>query len=169
MQKEYVTHEFLPLFHPQSRILILGTIPSPKSRELGFYYGHPRNRFWKVLPDVLGEPEPVTIEEKKALCMKYKIALWDVLAGCEINGADDASIQNPKVNDIQALITQTHIQAVFTTGLKAKALYKKYCEPETKKPAYALPSTSPANCTISYDRLKESYAQIIPWLKTSFD
>ena len=92
-ETEYITHAFEPVFDSHSKILMLGTMPSPKSRENGFYYGHPRNRFWKVIADVCKEPMPEMIEEKKALALKHGIAIWDVLAGCEIHGADDASIK----------------------------------------------------------------------------
>lgn len=154
---EVVTHEFAPVFDEHSRILVLGTIPSPKSREQGFYYGHPRNRFWKVLADVLGEEIPVTIEEKKAMALANHIAIWDVLASCEISGADDASIKEPVVNDMSVIFEHADIKAVYTTGGKATALYRKYCEPKGYLPCEGLPSTSPANCGMKYEELRERY------------
>ncbi len=157
---EKVTHEFGPLFDEKSRILVLGTIPSPKSREQGFYYGHPRNRFWKVVAQVFGEKEPVTVEEKKQLALRNHMALWDVLASCSIRGAEDASIQNPVINDLDVILQYADIKAIFTTGAKAAALYRKYCEPKYDRPCIALPSTSPANCRISDQELLASYQRL---------
>lgn len=158
---ELVRHEFLPVFDTGSRILILGTIPSPKSREQGFYYGHPRNRFWKVMADILNEDLPETIEDKKAMVLKHHIAMWDVLASCEIHGADDSSIKNPVANDMGVILKQAEIERIYTTGSKATALYKKYCYPQTKIPSVMLPSTSPANCRMSYEELKREYEAIL--------
>lgn len=161
---EYVGHPFGPVFDENSRVLILGSIPSPKSRETGFYYGHPRNRFWPVLARVFGEPEPGTVEEKRALALRHGVALWDVLAGCEICGADDNSIRSPKANDLSGILAQAPIQAIFTTGAKAGALYKRYCLPITGMEAVILPSTSPANCRIGLDQLTEAYSKILEFL-----
>lgn len=160
MEIKQVTHDFDPIFDEHSRILMLGTMPSPKSREIGFYYGHPRNRFWKVVSDVCEEPLPETKEEKIAFALRNKIAVWDVLAGCEIRGAEDSSIRNPVPNDMNKVIKQAKIQAIFTTGTKAAQLYRRYCYPSTKMEAIALPSTSPANCRMSYEELYEAYAVI---------
>lgn len=157
---ERITHEFEPVFNQQSRVLVLGTIPSPKSREQGFYYGHPRNRFWKILAQVLEEPLPVTIEEKKSMLLRRHIAVWDVLAGCDIQGAADASIKNPIPNDMNRILKQAEIRAVFTTGSKAAALYRKYCEPVCHLPCTMLASTSPANCRMSDEMLRRQYQQI---------
>lgn len=162
---EHVTHQFPPVFDENSRILILGTMPSPKSRETGFYYGHPRNRFWKVVSDVCGEALPETIEEKTAFALRNRIAVWDVLAGCEIRGADDSSIRNPSANDMNVVLRQADIHAIFTTGKKATQLYKKYCYPETGMEAFCLPSTSPANCRVSYEELFKEYAVIREYLE----
>ncbi|MBT9777384.1 DNA-deoxyinosine glycosylase [Clostridium sp. MCC353] len=158
---EIVHHQFSPIYDTESKILILGTIPSPKSREQGFYYGHPRNRFWKVLSDILNEQMPQTIEEKIILVKKHHIALWDVLASCEIRGADDASIKNPVPNDMNIILKQASIEKIYTTGSKATALYKKYCYPKTGIPSVMLPSTSPANCRMPYEQLKQEYGCII--------
>lgn len=158
---EIVHHQFAPIYDTESKILILGTIPSPKSREQGFYYGHPRNRFWKVLSDILYEPMPATIEDKITMVKKHHIALWDVLASCEIQGADDASIKNPVPNDMDIILKRARIQRIYTTGSKATALYKKYCYPETGIPSVMLPSTSPANCRMQYEQLKQEYSRII--------
>lgn len=163
--KEYVTHEFQPIYDKDSRILLLGTMPSPKSREAGFYYGHPRNRFWKVLADVCGAPVPETIEEKTALVLRNHIAVWDVLAGCEIEGADDSSIKKPTPNNMSVILEEADIRAVFATGTKAAQLYKRYCYPQTGIPAVCLPSTSPANCKISYEELYCAYSVIREYLQ----
>ena len=114
-----ITNPIKPIYDKNSAILILGTIPSPKSREAGFYYSHPQNRFWRTIAAVLDEKLPTTIDEKKALLIRNKIALWDVLASCKISGADDNSIKDFVVNDFTVLFETTSIKAVFTTGKKA--------------------------------------------------
>ena len=124
-------HEFGPVFDRNSRILILGSFPSVKSREQQFYYGHPQNRFWKVIAALTGEPLPETIEEKRALLLAHGIALWDVIASCEIAGSSDSSIRNVVPNAIPQLLAETGIQAVFGNGAKACELYEKYVLPET--------------------------------------
>lgn len=158
-------HQFPPVFDSHSRVLILGTMPSPKSREQGFYYGHPRNRFWPVLAQVLGEPCPETISEKKAMALRHGIAVWDVLASCEIRGADDTSIRNPVPNDMSRILDHAPIQAVFTTGTKATALFRKYCEKETGFSTIPLPSTSPANCRVTMEELTAAYGKILRYLE----
>ena len=165
MEIEQVTHDFEPIFNRDSRILMLGTMPSPKSREVGFYYGHPRNRFWKVMSDVCGENLPETKEEKTAFALRNKIAVWDVLAGCEIKGAEDASIRNPVANDMNLVLKNADIRAIFATGQKAAQLYKKYCQPYTGIEIITLPSTSPANCSVSYERLFEAYEIILQYIR----
>ena len=139
----FVTHEFPALFDEKSEVLLLGSIPSPKSREQGFYYGHPQNRFWKVLASVLNEPTPETIDEKKAMLLEHHIALWDVLDSCTIIGASDTSIEDVVPNDIASLIAKTKIKRIFCTGATAHKLYEKYCEKATGIKAVKLPSTSP--------------------------
>lgn len=161
---ETVFHEFPPLYDKESRVLILGTIPSPKSREQGFYYGHPRNRFWKILAQVFGEPEPRTIEEKKQLALNHHVALWDVLASCSIDGASDSSIKNVVPNNMNVILSMADIKAIFTTGTKATALYRKHCEPICHVPCTGLPSTSPANCRIGDAELLSSYRKILEYL-----
>lgn len=157
MKKKYVIHPFEPIYNQNSKVLVLGSFPSPKSRELGIYYGHPQNRFWKVLSLVFEESFPETIEEKRYFILKHHIALWDVIESCEIEGASDSSISNVKVNDIQSLLEKTKIKAIITTGKKADALYKKYCEKEIGIKSICLPSTSPANCAIKGKELIEAY------------
>lgn len=161
MKTELVIHNIPPLYDSESRILLLGSLPSPKSREAKFFYGHPQNRFWPVLAAVLGEPAPDTIEQKRALCHTHHIALWDTIASCEIAGASDTSIKNAKPNDIGWLLAQTKIDRVFATGGKSAELYRKLIEPVTHVPITQLPSTSPANAAWSLDRLIEAYRVIL--------
>lgn len=167
MEAGLVTHEFDAFFDKDSRVLILGTIPSPKSREQGFYYGHPQNRFWKVLADVLGEEFPQTVEERKGFLKRNHIALWDVLESCEIKGASDVSIRNARPNDMNRILKDedTNIQAIFVAGTKAAKLYKKLCLPTCGVEAIQLPSTSPANCGCSYEKLREAYSQICDYVR----
>lgn len=159
-----VRHELKPIYNNNSNILILGTIPSVKSREIGFYYSHPQNRFWTVLADIFNEIVPVTIEEKKSFVIRHNIALWDVLKECDIDNSSDSSIKNPVVNDINLIIENSNIKAIFTTGKKATDLYNKYCFLNTNIKCIYLPSTSPANCSINYDKLKEKYKEILNYL-----
>lgn len=154
-----VDHELSPIYDEESKALILGTIPSPKSREDGFYYAHPRNRFWMVLSDLYNIPLN-TIEEKKNFLYKNHIALWDVLASCTIEGASDSSIHDMRFNKIEDLLLKTQIDTIFCTGKKAYTLYQKNIYPKTKIEAICLPSTSPANCAVKYDVLRKEYAQI---------
>lgn len=161
---ENVAHEFGPFYDKSSKVLILGSIPSPKSREQGFYYGHPRNRFWPVLAGLFEESVPETVEERKAFLTKHNIALWDVLASCQIKGADDSSIKNPEANDIGQILKAADIKAVFTTGGKASKLYEKMCLPICGVAAISLPSTSPANCACTFEKLIEAYRQILKYL-----
>lgn len=152
-----VVHTIEPVFDERSRVLVLGTMPSPKSREIGFYYGHPQNRFWRVLAALFDEPVPTTNEERTALLLAHRIALWDVLASCTIKGASDASIADAVPNDLSRITEAAPIQRVFCTGATAARLYRKHCEAATGIPATQLPSTSPANAAWSLDRLIEAY------------
>lgn len=151
------SHEFPPVWDKQSRILVLGSFPSVKSREEGFFYGHPRNRFWKVLSTVLSCPEPKSIDEKKKMLLTHGVALWDVIASCEIRGSSDSSIRNVVPNDFSELLEKSRVCAIFTNGQTAGRLYHKYVEQETGIVARTLPSTSPANAAWSLERLTESY------------
>lgn len=161
-----VSHTFNPVYDENSQVLILGTIPSPKSREHGFYYGHPQNRFWRIISDVLGEPLPNTIDEKKSLLLTHHIALWDVLASCDIAGAKDSSIKNAVANDFGEILSGTCIAAIFTTGMKATKLYQQLCYPKTNVPSTYLPSSSPANCgNFTYEELVSEYSKICNYLK----
>lgn len=161
----HIVHEIEPVFDAKSQVLMLGTMPSPKSREQGFYYGHPQNRFWKVLAAVLDAEVPQTIPEKKQLLLTHHIALWDVLASCTIAGASDASIRDPKPNDIAQLCTAAPIKKIFCTGAKAAQLYRKLCEPAVHLPCEQLPSTSPANAAMKLPDLVEIYqTALLPYL-----
>ena len=157
----HVTHTFGPWFDEHSRVLILGTMPSPKSREDGFYYAHRQNRFWRVLPALYGLPPLVgDIEGQKRFLTGHHIALWDVLESCDINGASDASIRNPVPNDMNVILSRAPIRGIFTTGTKAGALYRRLCLPLCGREAVTLPSTSPANCAVSLEQLCARYAVI---------
>lgn len=162
---EHIIHSIEPVFDAESRVLILGTMPSPKSREMQFYYGHPQNRFWRVLAAVLGEEVPQSVPEKKAMLLRHRIALWDVLAECEITGASDSSIRNPVANDLSVILDHAPVQAVFTTGATAWKLYTRLQKPHTGIEAVRLPSTSPANCAVKMEALTEAYKAILPWLE----
>ena len=165
MNAQQVIHPLAPVFDERSRVLILGTMPSPKSRETGFYYGHPQNRFWRVMAELLDEPFPASREERLALALRRHFALWDVLASCVIRGADDGSIREPEANDLSAVLSAAPIEAIFKTGTKAAALYRKLCLPKTGMEAIALPSTSAANCRFySYEQLVKAYAAVKEYL-----
>ncbi len=157
---ETVIHLLPPVYTPQSRVLILGTMPSPRSRQAGFYYAHPQNRFWRVMAAVYGEGTPETEEARRAFLNRHDIALWDVLKSCRIAGAADSTILDPVPNPIDVLLSQTAVRAIFTTGCKAYQLYTKLCAPKTQQPAILLPSTSPANARCSFSRLTEAYQEI---------
>ena len=148
-----VFHELPPVYSERSKVLILGSFPSPKSRETGFYYGHPQNRFWKVLAAVFGETTPTTIEKKKTFLYAHDIALWDVIASCEIVGAGDSTIRDAVPNDFSVIRSAAKIKAVFTTGKTAAKLYKKF----TGSDSIVLPSPSPANCAVSIDDMVKEY------------
>lgn len=160
-ERTHVTHEFPALYDRESRVLLLGSIPSPKSREMAFYYGHPQNRFWKVMAIVLGEEIPETIAQKKAMLKKHHVALWDVLDSCTIVGASDTSIEDPVVNNIKDLVKKSKVTHIFCTGATAHKLYQKLCAKDVGMDAVKLPSTSPANCAVSLEKLIEAYKVIL--------
>lgn len=161
MDATTVTHEIQPVFDSRSRVLLLGTMPSPASREQGFYYGHPQNRFWRVLAAIFDEPVPRTIEEKRDMLLRHHIALWDVLASCEIEGASDASIRDAQPNDLARIFDAADIRAVFATGTKAGELYRKLIEPTLGVPCTTLPSTSPANAKMKLADLVDAYGKAL--------
>lgn len=150
---EKVVHEIPPLWSESSKILILGSFPSVKSREGRFFYHHPQNRFWKVMAAVLACPVPETIEEKRSMLLEHQIAVWDVVASCEIEGSSDSSIRNVVPNDLSKILDGAEIAQIFVNGGTAFRLYEKYTKPQTLREAVKLPSTSPANAAWSLERL----------------
>ena len=150
-------HPIAPVFDKDSKVLILGSFPSVKSREEGFFYGHPQNRFWKVTSKVFGDELPVTIDEKKAFLIRNHIALWDVIGSCEIDGSSDSSIRDVTVNDLSVILGTADIRAIFLNGKKAEQYYLKYLFPVLKRDAVCLPSTSPANAAWSLDKLTDAW------------
>ena len=155
-----IIHPIPPVFDNDSRVLILGSFPSVKSREEGFFYGHPQNRFWKVTSSVFSENTPVTVDEKKSFLLRNHIALWDVIGSCEIDGSSDSSIRDVTVNDITVITGSANIKTIFLNGRKAYQLYQKYVFPAIGRDAVCLPSTSPANASWSLGRLTESWKAI---------
>lgn len=161
MEYEHIVHSFEPVYDKASEILILGTLPSVKSRENNFYYGHKQNRFWKVLATLLKEPVPDTIEEKKAMLLARRIALWDVIQSCDIKGSSDSSIKNVQPTDIGMILEKTNITRIYANGNKAGQLYQRYQYPATGRKATVLPSTSPANAAWSLERLCKAWHVIL--------
>ena len=160
-----LVHPIAPVFDKDSKVLILGSFPSVKSREEGFFYGHPQNRFWKVTSKVFGDELPVTIDEKKAFLIRNHIAVWDVIGSCEIDGSSDSSIRNVTVNDLSVILGTADIRAIFLNGKKAEQYYLKYLFPILKRDAVCLPSTSPANAAWSLDKLTDAWKVIIDTAK----
>ncbi len=156
-ERERIEHGIAPVFDGRSEVLVLGTMPSPASREAAFFYGHPQNRFWRVLAALFDEPAPATNGERTDLLLRHHIALWDVLASCDIRGASDASIANARPNDLGRILSAAPIRRVFCTGATSARLYGKLCEPATGLAAVKLPSPSPANAAWSLPRLVEAY------------
>ena len=154
-------HPFPPLFNEESKILILGSFPSVKSRKNQFYYGHPQNRFWKVIAAIFGTDIPTSIDEKKALILSNHLALWDVIAECEIVGSSDSSIRNVRANDLTVILEHSKVEQIFTNGKTAEKHYIKYIEPQTNIKATVLPSTSPANAAWSLERLIEEWRSVL--------
>lgn len=156
----YLQHPFGPLFNENSHVLILGSFPSVKSREQNFFYGHPQNRFWRVIAAVFDKPVPQNIEEKKQLILTNGLALWDSIASCEITGSSDASIRNARANDIDIILGNSSIERIYCNGRKSHELYCRYIEAQTGREAICLPSTSPANAQWSLERLIEAWSVI---------
>lgn len=152
-----ITHPISPVYNKDSKILILGSFPSVKSREVQFFYGHPQNRFWKVIARVFEEDVPDTTEEKRAFLLRNKIAVWDVIQSCDIVGSSDSSITNVVVNDIEPILSGSKIKKIYVNGKKAYSLYNKYTKPVIGVEAMCLPSTSPANAAWNLDRLVETW------------
>lgn len=154
-------HTIDPVWDKNSKVLILGSFPSVKSREEGFFYGHKQNRFWRVLASVCDCSVPESIEEKKKLLLSNNIAVWDVIHSCDIVGSSDSSIKNVVPNDIGTIIKNSKVERIFTNGKKADELYRKYIERQVGITAVCLPSTSPANAAWTLDKLCTEWQQII--------
>lgn len=152
-----VIHPIEPVFDENSRILILGSFPSVKSREVGFFYGHTQNRFWKVVATVFDTEVPDTIEKKRRFLLDYGIAVWDVISSCEISGSSDSSIRNVLPNDLSIILNKANIKQIFVNGKTAEKYYNKYVLPLIGRPALCLPSTSPANAAWSIEKLVKSW------------
>lgn len=148
-----LVHPFPPVFSEKSEILILGSFPSVKSREVGFPYGHSQNRFWKMLAAVYAQPVPSSIPEKETLILHNKLALWDIIKSCEITGSSDASIKNPTANDIRSIVDASHIRKILCNGQTSGRIYRRYLYDKPDVPVFVLPSTSPANAACSLDEL----------------
>lgn len=161
---ERVNHQIPAVYDKNSKILILGSFPSVKSRENQFFYHHPQNRFWKVLANIFKEDVPSTIEEKKSLLLRNNVAVWDVIASCEIEGSSDSSIKNIVVNDIKPIIEKSNINMIFCNGSKTYSLYKKYISKNININFIQLPSTSPANARYSLDKLIEDWKVILDYI-----
>lgn len=167
---ETVIHPFAPVYDRNCRILILGSLPSVKSRQNAFYYGHPQNRFWKVLAGVFGEPVPGTIQEKTDFLLGHHIALWDVISQCEIEGSADATIRQVVPADLHPVLAGSAVTGIFCNGQAALKYYRKYQEKKTGIQARVLPSTSPANAAWNLERLTEAWKEaLLPALKPGSD
>lgn len=158
---ERVRHPIAPVYNEDSRILVLGSFPSVKSREQQFFYGHKQNRFWKVLAAVLGCPVPEDIPQKRQMLLSHGIAVWDVIASCEITGSSDASIREVVPNDLSPILETAEIRQIYANGAKSYELYQKYLAAAMGRGIVKLPSTSPANAAYSLERLVEEWKVIL--------
>lgn len=159
-KRQAAFHNIEPVYDTNSRILILGSFPSVKSREGQFFYHHPQNRFWKILTAITGDNFMTDIDEKRRLLLKNRIAVWDVIASCTIHGSSDSSIQDVVPNDVNRILKEAPIEHIFTNGNKSHEMYRKYLLPVTNIPAVKLPSSSPANAAWSLPRLIEAWKVI---------
>ena len=160
MREESVIHPIPPLYDENCKILILGSFPSVKSREAMFFYGHPQNRFWKLMAALFEEAYPQTIEEKKALVLKHHIAMWDTIRSCTITGSSDSSIKDVVPNDLSVILDNSRVERIFCNGATSYRLYMKYIYPTTGVKAVKLPSTSPANAAFNLERLLTEWSMI---------
>lgn len=160
MKPSFITHPIPPVYDSHSRILILGSFPSVKSREAMFFYGHPQNRFWKVVAAVFGENVPMTVPERRAFLLRNRIAAWDVIASCRITGSSDASIRDVTANDLRPILQEADIEQIYVNGKTAERMYRKYTEPITGRPCVCLPSTSPANAAWNMEKLIQAWDKI---------
>jgi hypoxanthine-DNA glycosylase len=159
-KEEHIIHPLKPFYRSDSEILILGSFPSVKTRESGFFYGHPQNRFWKVLAELFDEAEPGNIPEKESLLVRHKIALYDVIKECDIRGSADSSIRNAKPTDLKSIIENSSIRTIFCNGQLSGKMFRLYQEPILKQEAIVLPSTSPANASWTLPKLVEAWSVI---------
>ncbi len=152
-----IKHPIKPIFDEKSKILILGSFPSVKSREESFFYGHPQNRFWRVIAAVFEKDLPRTVEEKRTFLLSNNIALWDVIASCDITGSSDSSIRNVVTNDLGTILSAADIKCIFVNGKTAEKYYNKYIKKQLGREAVCLPSTSPANAAWTLERLVDAW------------
>ena len=155
-----IQHPIPPFYDVNSKILILGSFPSVKSREQMFFYGHPQNRFWKVIAAVFDQDVPITLTEKKDFLKRNNIAMWDVIGACEIEGSADSTIKDVVPNDLSLIFDTADIRAIFVNGRTAEKYYNRYTKDVTVRQAYCLPSTSPANAAWSLEKLTDSWSVI---------
>lgn len=160
MREESIVHPIPPLYDENCKILILGSFPSVKSRDAMFFYGHPQNRFWKLMAALFEEAYPQTIEEKKALVLKHHIAMWDTIRSCTITGSSDSSIKDVVPNDLSVILDNSRVERIFCNGATSYRLYMKYIYPTTGIKAVKLPSTSPANAAFNLERLLTEWSMI---------
>ena len=158
--EETIIHPIPPLFREDSTILILGSFPSVKSREAAFFYGHPQNRFWKVLAAVFDDEVPVDVPQKRAFLLRHQVAVWDVIHSCTIRGSSDASIKDVVPNDLSRILDHAPIRQIYVNGRTAEKMYRKYIEPRIGRTAICLPSTSPANAAWNLERLTNAWKVI---------
>ncbi|MBK6090335.1 DNA-deoxyinosine glycosylase [Ruminococcus difficilis] len=152
-----IIHPIPPLYDADCKILILGSFPSVKSREAMFFYGHPQNRYWKLIARLFDESMPETIEEKKRLALSHHIAMWDTIRSCTITGSSDSSIRDVVPNDLSVILDHSKVERIFCNGAMSYKLYMKYIFPMTRIKAVKLPSTSPANAAFTLDRLAKEW------------
>ena len=156
----HIIHPIPAFFRADSRVLILGSFPSVKSRESGFFYGHPQNRFWKVMARLLEDDVPGTVEEKGAFLERHRIAAWDSIHACDIVGSSDASIRNVEPNDFTEILQHAEIRHIYTNGKKSHEIYRTYCFPQTGEEDICLPSTSPANAAWTMEKLLTAWSVV---------
>ena len=161
MERESIVHPIAPTYDADSEILILGSFPSVKSREMGFYYGHPRNRFWRVMAALYGEETPMSVDERRAFLLRNRVAAWDVIASCTITGSSDSSIRDVVPNDLRPILAGSKVTRIFVNGKTAERMYARYTEPVLGIAAVCLPSTSPANAAWSLQKLIDTWRTLI--------
>lgn len=158
---ERINHNIEPLYDRNSRLLILGSFPSVKSREMRFFYGHPQNRFWKVISAVLQEETPTTIEEKRKMLLAHHVALWDTIYSCDIIGSSDSSIKNVVPTDLRTVVEQSKIQHIYCNGRTSGKYFEKYQQKTLGMTAEVLPSTSPANAAFGLEKLTVIWSEAL--------